>query len=224
MFSRLSAAAMVIVALMMSACGEDDPPPPSAPVGPFFTDAFDDGSPLPRTWTESRGDLTIADLPGAPSGGKVLQARASAPQRKEALLHKNLKPNAAIKELTCRVIVNLTKFGGQAPISVVRIDVGGGYVLLDLKSDEWSMFGRFGAQEFRDGSKRAISGFLTTVIRIEGTGRIVGTFAGDEKVKHIDVKTSPIDLRGGSIELGLLAPPLDIDTEAVFDDVECSQR
>lgn len=222
--SSVVIAALALLLPLLTSCGEDPPPPPAAPVGPFFTDTFDDGAPLPRTWNESRGDLSIADFNTAPSGGKVLQARATAPQRKEALLHKNLKPNAAIKELTCRIIVNLTKFGGQSPLSVIRIDVGGGAVLLDLKSDEWSTFGRFGTQEFREGAKREINGFLTTIISIESTGRIVVTFGGDERVKHIDVKSAPIDLRGGAIELGLLAPPLDVDTEAVFDDVECSQR
>jgi len=205
-------------------CADDPPPPAVAPAGPFFNDAFDDDAAMPRTWDEARGELTVAAIANAPSGGRALQARSAAP-RKEALLHKTLKPNAAIKKLTCRATINLTKIGGPNPVGVMRIDVAGGYVLVDLKADAWNAFGRFGGQEFSQGKSLEITNrWLTVVVALENTGRIVVTFAGDERVEHIDVKRTPIDVKTSSIEVGLLAPPIDFDAEAAFDDVECRQE
>lgn len=212
-------ARFLLSALLLVACSDDEPAPAPRPSGPLFTETFDDDAPLPRGWGSQRGDLALVD---GPSGGRVLRAQAIAPRRVEAVLSRSVVA-AGASSLSCRVSVVLSKSAGSTPQSIVRIEVGGGAVFLDLQPNAWRIFGKFGTQEFAEGARREVLGrWSTAVLRIDKTGKIVVTFDGDERVKIVDVKTRPIDLARSTIELGVFAPPNDVDTEASFDDVSCS--
>jgi len=223
-WSAVAFATSTFVAASAPGCASEEPAPAPTFTSPLFTDAFDDAAPLPRGWGSARGDVSLDADPGAPSGGRVLRARALAPQRKEAALARALSATGATS-LTCRLAVNLEKSSGKSPQTVVRIDVLGGVVFIDLLEPGWRLFGKFAGQEFAEGSARpSKSRWATASVTIENTGKIVAVFDGEERIKHIDVKAAPLDVAKASIEIGVFAPPADTDTEAAFDDVQCTAK
>lgn len=217
--SRL--ATVLIGTALLVACSSDDeakPPPPFK--GELFTDSFDDPAPLPHGWDVVRGNVVLA---AGPSGGQVLQARAVSPKHEESTLKRSMVAKGSTS-ITCRLSVALSKTGGTTGQSVARIDVLGGAVILDLQPNAWRMFGKIGGgQDFADGAQRPVlEKWSVVTLRIENSGKVVINFDGDERVQHVDVKNTPIDVAKSSIELGLFAPPKEIDSEVSFDDVSCS--
>lgn len=224
--TKLSGALLGLSMLSASTlgCASEEPAAAPAFTSPLFTDAFDDAAPLPRGWGSVRGDVSVDADPSAPSGGRVLRARALAPQRKEAGLTRSLSAPGATS-ITCRLVVNLQKSSAKSPQTVMRIDVLGGVVFLDLLEPGWRLFGKFAGQELAEGSERPSKArWAASSVTVENTGKIVAVFDGEERVRHIDVKVSPIDVSKGSIEIGVFAPPSDTDTEASFDDVQCTAK
>lgn len=215
---------LFVALLSAGACSSEEPPPPQVPTEPLFVDAFDDGAPMPRGWSSTHGDLTVIDARGAPSGPKALRAQ-SVGRRAEALAHVDLKPSSVAKEISCRFSVNPVKLASTNLLSVARLDVAGGAILFDLTDTEWRIFGRFGTQQITEGNaSSSTSGrWHEITIRLTSAGKIVVTFDSDQRVANADIKQNPINIHTASLELGVLSPPNDVDVEAHFDNVECTQ-
>jgi hypothetical protein len=210
------------ITLSLCVSCSSDPEPAPEPPKQLFSDSFDDPAPLPRGWTSGRGSVSLIDVPDAPSPPRAFDAQSVLP-RTEALLHRDLVIEPGAVKLTCRFMVKLTRYGGNTPLTVARIDVANGAVLFDLKPDEWQAYTKIGSQQYADGNKAAvIDHYVAVVIAIGNDGAIVASLNGDQVVRHADVKASPIDVTRSSLEIGLLQPPGDADTEALFDDVSCT--
>lgn len=207
-------------------CASSDPAPPPAPTPPLFEDAFDGPAAFPAGWDSVTGDIVAIDAPDARSGGKVVRAQSLTTAPRDALARKSLRPTAAeVQGVTCTFQVKLVRLAGTSPLTVGRVDVGGGALLFDLEPQGWRVFGRFGTQEISERGARPVLGVWGKVsLTIEGTGKIVVRYEDEERIKHVDASAAPLDPRRAAIEIGLASPALDGNTEAHFDDVVCATK
>lgn len=210
-----------LVLALLVACSSDTEPPPPKPTL-LFSDAFVDAGP-PKSWDATKGTVAVIGVSDAPSPPNALDVKSAAPKGGEGSVAKTLKPTqTGSRSVTCNFSVKLAKLTSTTPLSVARMDVGGGALFLDLTPDGWQAFGQFSSQ-IGDGAKAPVLNTWNPVsLTVEDTGKIVFTFAGVQKVVHVDVKATPIDVGTTTLTLGLLEPPADSDTEALFDDVSCS--
>jgi hypothetical protein len=218
-------AVWVASAVLGAGCSSEEAPLPPAPVT-LVSESFDRAPDL-RGWDETRGDVAMIDAPDARSAPRVLRAQSLNPKRVAATVRKVFKgATSAAKLVECTFSLKVSKLAVDANVTSARIDVGGGAVLMDLKGEEWRIYGTFGRDDaFSEGGRLPVVGPWRSVsIAVEAAGRITMEYGGDQRVKVVDVKRSPIDITQGSLEIGLIAPPATSDVEAQFDDVTCTAR
>jgi hypothetical protein len=224
-----------------SHAGDDAPATPPAPPGPLpppapppldagtdasdpvvFSDTFDDGVPLPRSWSSVHGAPLLASVSDAPSAPAVLETTVDGDGGTTTFLQVDV-PTPAATRISCSFAVQLVQ-GSPENFTVTASLEGenGVYVRLDLDDGEWHYYGQYsktgeyGGQLFR----KMIGVWARASLTLETNGTVTVIVNDERLVSTIP----PFGVGQLTFRAGILNTIAGNTLVTRYDDVRCTAR